>query len=398
MSKTNEVILKYGCNPNQKNARIYTQDGSLLPFEVLNGNLGYINILDALNSWQLVKELSLATNLSSAASFKHVSPAGVGVGVPLSDKEKQMYFIGDVDVNSSCVAISYARARGTDRLCSFGDFIALSCECDEITALLIKKEVSDGIIAPSYSKKALEILKQKQNGKYTILKIDKDYNPIGVEKRGIYGLVLEQDRNNSIINKNLFNKNNIVSKNKALDDDALLNLIIATITLKYTQSNSVVYAKNGQTTGVGAGQQSRIHCTRLAGDKSDNWHLRGCDKVLNLKFKEGLPRVQKDNIIDSYINTREENILDDNIWQNYFSKKPEPLTNAEKQEYLKSINSVCVSSDAFFPFADNIKRCIKSGVDFIAETGGSIRDDEVIKMCDKYNKVLIFTNLRLFHH
>lgn len=390
-----EFELKYGCNPNQKNAKIFMQNKNDIPLEILNGRPGYINLLDALNSWQLVSEIKKTLNTPAAASFKHVSPSGAAIGLTLSDSEKKAYFVTD-ETNSSAIACAYARARGTDRLSSFGDFIALSDECDEITARLIKREVSDGIIAPSYTKKALDILKTKANGRYVVLKIDSSYIPEKIEKREVFGITFQQERNDFCVDEKTFS--NIVSKNKNLTKSAIRDLTIALLTLKYTQSNSVCYTKNGQTIGVGAGQQSRIHCTRLAGGKADNWHLRLSEKVLSLPFRDDIKRPVRDNCIDSYINTTEEDMLAQGNWQNYFKYRPTPFTKDEQKEYLKSVKNVSIGSDAFFPFSDNIERAVSSGAEFIAEPGGSIRDEDVIKCCDKYNRVLCFTSLRLFHH
>ncbi len=392
-----EFELKYGCNPNQKPSKIYMEDGSELPIEILSGRPGYINFLDAFNSWQLVKELSEATGLPAVTSFKHVSPTSAAVGLPLSDKLKKACFVDDIEgLDSSPVACAYARARGTDRMCSFGDWVALSDTCDEITAQLIKREVSDGIIAPGYTDKALEILKSKRNGNYNVVKIDKDFVPMPIEKKQVYGITFEQGRNNFKIDKSLLEE--IVTKNKNLPEEAKIDLIIALITLKYTQSNSVCFAYGGQAIGVGAGQQSRIHCTRLAGTKADTWFLRQADKVLNLPFRDDLKRADRDNVIDGYINKNEEDVTKDGIWEKYFTKKPEPFTDEEMRAYLDTIDGVSLGSDAFFPFSDNIERAKKSGVKYIAEPGGSIRDDLVIECCDKYDMVMAFTNMRLFHH
>ena len=389
-----ELNLKYGCNPNQKPARIYMEDGEL-PIEILNGKPGYINLLDAFNSWQLVKELKEATGLASAASFKHVSPAGAAVAVPLTEALRKAYFV-DEKAELSDVATAYIRARGADRMSSYGDFVALSDECDEQTAEFLAHEVSDGIIAPSYSEKALEILKSKRKGSYLIIKIDKDYIPKEVEKRQIFGVTFEQGRNNSKISKDLLN--NLPTKNKNLPNEAQRDLIVSLITLKYTQSNSVCYAKDGQTIGVGAGQQSRIHCTRLAGNKADTWFLRQNPKVLNLSFKENIKRADINNAIDIYISDDYMDLLSDGIWEDTFTEKPEPLTKEEKKEWIKNLKGVSLGSDAFFPFGDNIERAAKSGVAYIAQPGGSIRDDNVIETCDKYNMAMAFTGVRLFHH
>lgn len=389
-----EIQLKYGCNPNQKPARVYMEDGDL-PITVLNGNPGYINLLDAFNSYQLVKELKEATGLPSAASFKHVSPAGAAVGLELDETLKKMYFV-DENIKLTGIANAYIRARGADRMSSYGDFAALSDECDEATALYLSKEVSDGIIAPSYSKEALEILKKKKKGNYLVIKIDKNYVPKKIERKEVFGITFEQGRNNIKINEDMLE--NIVTENKDMTESAKRDLIISLITLKYTQSNSVCYVKDGQAIGIGAGQQSRIHCTRLAGNKADTWFLRSHDKVLNLPFKEGLRRADRDNAIDVYISEEHDDILRDGSWENVFTKKPEVLTMEEKKEYLAKMTDVCLGSDAFFPFGDNIERAYKSGVKYIAEAGGSIRDDNVIDTCNKYNMVMSFIGTRLFHH
>ena len=395
MSK--EVLLKYGCNPNQKPSRVYMDNGAELPFEILNGRPGYINLLDAFNSWQLVKELKEALGLPAVTSFKHVSPTSAAVGIPLPEKLKKACFVDDIDgLDDSPLACAYARARGTDRMCSFGDWVALSDECDVTTALMLKREVSDGIIAPAYSPEALEILKTKKKGGYTILKIDADYVPDPIERKQVFGITFEQGRNNFKIDRELLN--NIVTKNKNLPDSAARDLIISLITLKYTQSNSVCYAYDGQAIGVGAGQQSRIHCTRLAGTKADTWFLRQHEKVLSLPFKPEIKRPDRDNVIDGYINKNEEDVCADGIWQNYFTVRPEPLTDAEARAYLDSITGVSLGSDAFFPFGDNIERAKRSGVSYVAEPGGSIRDDAVIETADKYDMVMSFTGMRLFHH
>lgn len=391
-----EFELKYGCNPNQKPAKIYMADGAELPIEILNGRPGYINFLDAFNSWQLVKEIKDALGLCAAASFKHVSPTSAAVGEKLSDKLKKACFVDDIDgLDDSPLACAYARARGTDRMSSFGDFIALSDVCDKTTASIIKREVSDGIIAPGYTDEALEILKSKRKGSYNIIKIDPNYVPDETEIKQVFGITFEQRRNNFKIDKELLN--NIVTKNKEIPESAARDLIIALITLKYTQSNSVCYAINGQAIGVGAGQQSRIHCTRLAGNKADIWHLRQHDKVLNLPFKAEIGRPDRDNVIDQYISDVDSEELLEN-WEKFFTVKPEPLTPNEKKEYLKGIRGVALASDAFFPFDDNIERARKSGVDYIAEPGGSVRDDIVIDCCDKYGIAMAFTGMRLFHH
>ncbi|MCD7770955.1 MAG: phosphoribosylaminoimidazolecarboxamide formyltransferase [Oscillospiraceae bacterium] len=392
-----EFELKYGCNPNQKPSKIFMSDGSDLPIEILNGRPGYINFLDAFNSWQLVKELKEALGLPAAASFKHVSPTSAAVGLPLPEKLKKACFVDDIEgLDESPLACAYARARGTDRMCSFGDWIALSDVCDVKTALLVKREVSDGIIAPGYEDEALEILKSKKKGNYNIVKIDPDYVPDPVEHKQVFGITFEQGRNNFEINRELLS--NIVTENKDLPDEAARDLIISLITLKYTQSNSVCYAYDGQAIGVGAGQQSRIHCTRLAGGKADTWFLRQHDKVLNLPFKDTLGRPDRDNVIDGYINKNEEDVTADGVWERYFTEKPEPLTDAEAREYLDSITGVSCGSDAFFPFDDNIERAHRSGVMYVAEPGGSIRDDVCIERCNKYGMVMAFTGMRLFHH
>ena len=392
-----EFELKYGCNPNQKPAKIFMEDGSELPIKILSGRPGYINFLDAFNSWQLVKELKDALGLPAATSFKHVSPTSAAVGIPLSDKLKKACFVDDIEeLDDSPLACAFARARGTDRMCSFGDFIALSDVCDVTTAKLIKREVSDGIIAPGYEPEALEILKSKRKGNYNIVEIDPSYIPAPIERKQVYGITFEQGRNNFEINNALLE--NVVTANKNLPNSAKRDLIISLITLKYTQSNSVCYAVDGQAIGVGAGQQSRIHCTRLAGGKADTWFLRQCDKVLNLPFLDTLGRPERDNVIDGYINKNEENVCADGNWQKYFKTRPEPLTDAEAREYLDSISGVALGSDAFFPFGDNVERAYKSGVTYIAQPGGSIRDDLVIKACDERNMVMAFTGMRLFHH
>ncbi len=389
-----EIELKYGCNPNQKPARVYMEDGDL-PITVLNGKPGYINLLDAFNSYQLVKELKEATGLPSAASFKHVSPAGAAVGLPLDDKLKKMYFV-DENIKLTGIANAYIRARGADRMSSYGDFAALSDECDEATAMYLSKEVSDGIIAPSYSKEALEILKKKKKGNYLVIQIDENYVPKEIERKEVFGVTFEQGRNNIKINEEMLD--NIVTENKDMPESAKRDLLISLITLKYTQSNSVCYVKDGQAIGIGAGQQSRIHCTRLAGNKADTWFLRSHDKVLNLPFKEGVRRADRDNAIDVYISEEHDDILRDGSWENVFTKKPEVLTMEEKKEYLSKMQDVSLGSDAFFPFGDNIERAYKSGVKYIAEAGGSIRDDNVIDTCNKYNMVMSFIGTRLFHH
>ena len=389
-----ELELKYGCNPNQKPSRIFMGDGSELPIEVLNGRPGYINFMDAFNSWQLVKELKQATGLPSAASFKHVSPAGAAVGTPMTEVQKKICFVDDLKL--SPLAMAYAKARGADRMSSYGDFIALSDECDEETATLIGREVSDGIIAPGYSKRALEILKSKRKGGYTIIQIDESYSPAPIERRNIYGVTFEQGRNDLKIDAEMLQ--NLVTDNKELPESAKQDLILALITLKYTQSNSVCYAKDGQTIGVGAGQQSRIHCTRLAGNKADIWFLRQHPKVLNLPFQKDIRRPDRDNTIDVYISDDYMDVLADGIWENFFTQKPEPLTREEKRAWLDTLTDVSLGSDAFFPFGDNIERANRSGVRYIAQPGGSIRDDNVIETCNKYGIAMAFTGIRLFHH
>ena len=389
--------LKYGCNPNQKPASIYMHDGSDLPIEILCGRPGYINFLDAFNSWQLVKELKEALGLPAVTSFKHVSPTSAAVGTPLSDKLKKACFVDDIEgLDESPLACAYARARGADRLCSFGDWVALSDVCDVTTAKMIAREVSDGIIAPGYEPEALEILKGKRGGNYNIVKIDPNYVPDVQEKKQVFGITFEQGRNNFKIDRELLS--NIVTENKALSDEAARDLIISLITLKYTQSNSVCYAVDGQAIGVGAGQQSRIHCTRLAGTKADTWFLRQHDKVLGLPFRADLKRADRDNVIDGYINKNEEDVCADGIWQKYFTEQPQPLTAEEIRAYLDAITGVALGSDAFFPFSDSIERAKKSGVSYVAEPGGSIRDDAVIEACDKYGMIMAFTGMRLFHH
>lgn len=392
-----EFELKYGCNPNQKPSKIFMEDGSELPIEILNGRPGYINFLDAFNSWQLVKELKEALGLPAVTSFKHVSPTSAAVGIPMSDKLKKACFVDDIeDLDESPLALAYARARGTDRMCSFGDWVALSDVCDVTTAKLIKREVSDGVIAPGYVPEALEILKSKRKGSYNIVKIDPDFVPMPVEHKQVYGITFEQGRNNFKINRELLS--NVVTDVKTLPEEAVRDLIISLITLKYTQSNSVCFAYDGQAIGVGAGQQSRIHCTRLAGTKADTWFLRQHDKVLNLPFKDTIGRPDRDNVIDGYINKNEEDVTADGVWQKYFTTRPEPLTNEEARAYLDSITGVSLGSDAFFPFDDNIERAHRSGVMYIAEPGGSIRDDVVIERCNKYGIAMAFTGMRLFHH
>ena len=391
-----ELALKYGCNPNQKPSRIYMEEGEL-PITVLSGRPGYINFLDALNSWQLVKELKAATGLPAAASFKHVSPAGAAVGLPLSDTLKKIYFVDDVDFELTPLASAYARARGADRMCSYGDFCALSDTCDKETALLIKREVSDGVIAPDYTPEALEILKDKRKGAYNVIKIDPNYVPTPIEKKQVFGIIFEQGRNEvKLDDPALFE--NIPTKNKTFTEDAKRDLIISLITLKYTQSNSVCYVKDGQAIGIGAGQQSRIHCTRLAGSKADEWWLRQCPKVMNLPFKKGIRRADRDNTINIYISDEYEDVLQDGAWQQFFTECPEPLTREERKDWIAKNTGVALGSDAFFPFGDNIERAHKSGVEYIAQAGGSIRDDHVIDTCDKYNIAMAFTGVRLFHH
>ena len=391
----NELALKYGCNPNQKPSRIFMPDGSDLPLAVLNGKPGYINFLDALNSWQLVKELKEATGLPSAASFKHVSPAGAALGYPLTDIDRKMYFVPE-GVELSPIACAYVRARGADRLCSYGDWAALSEVCDASAALMLKDEVSDGVIAPGYTEEALAILKTKKKGNYNVVQIDADYVPVPLEYKDVFGIRFEQGHNNFKIDEELLS--NIVTKNKELPEAAKRDMILSLITLKYTQSNSVCYVKNGQTIGVGAGQQSRIHCTRLAGQKADNWLLRQHPKVLGLQFVDGIRRPDRDNAIDIYISDEYEDVLADGTWQTVFKVKPEPLTVEEKKAWIAKQSGVTCGSDAFFPFGDNVERARKSGVQYIAEPGGSIRDDHVIMTADKYNMVMAFTGMRLFHH
>ena len=390
---TKEIALKYGCNPNQKPARIYLNDQEL-PVTVLNGKPGYINFLDALNSWQLVKELKEATGYPSAASFKQVSPAGAAIGTPLSEVERKIYFTGDEEL--SMLACAYVRARGADRMSSYGDFAALSDICDKDTALLLKKEVSDGVIAPGYTEEALEILKAKKKGNYAVIQIDPTYVPEEIERKQVFGIYFEQGRNDVHIDESLLT--NFVTKNKELTEQAKLDLLIAMITLKYTQSNSVVYAKDGQVIGVGAGQQSRIHCTRLAGSKADNWWLRQHEKVLNLPFKEDIRRADRDNTIDIYLSEDYEDVLQDGAWQQFFTEQPSVFTREEKKEWIKQQSDVALGSDAFFPFGDNIERAHKSGVKYVVQPGGSIRDDHVIDTCDKYDIVMVCNGVRLFHH
>ena len=391
-----ELALKYGCNPNQKPSRIYMEEGEL-PIEVLNGRPGYINFLDALNSWQLVKELKEATGLPAAASFKHVSPAGAAVGLPLSDTLKKIYFVDDIKLPLSPIACAYARARGADRMSSYGDFIALSDTCDEATALLIKREVSDGVIAPNYTPEAIEILKDKRKGTYNVIKIDPNYVPAPMERKQCYGVTFEQGRNEVKLNDPALFEN-IPTQAKNFTEEAKRDLMVALITLKYTQSNSVCYVKDGQAIGIGAGQQSRIHCTRLAGNKADIWWLRQCPKVMNLPFKEGIRRADRDNTIDVYISDDYEDVLAEGTWQLFFTEKPEPLTREEKKAWIAQNTGVALGSDAFFPFGDNIERAHKSGVEYIAQAGGSVRDYHVIVTCDKYGITIAFIGIRLFHH
>ncbi|QBE96980.1 phosphoribosylaminoimidazolecarboxamide formyltransferase [Blautia producta] len=390
-----ELALKYGCNPNQKPSRIYVADGSELPIEVLSGKPGYINFLDAFNGWQLVKELKKATGLPAATSFKHVSPAGAAVGLPMSDVLKKIYWVDDMG-ELSPLACAYARARGADRMSSFGDFISLSDVCDKDTAMLIKREVSDGVIAPGYTDEALEILKQKKNGNYNVIKIDPDYQPAPLEHKEVFGITFEQGRQELSIDNELLS--NIVTENKEIPANALMDLKISLITLKYTQSNSVCFVKDGQAIGIGAGQQSRVHCTRLAGQKADNWWLRQCPKVLDLPFIDGIRRADRDNAIDVYIGEEYMDVLADGAWEKIFKEKPEVFTREEKRAWLDKLTDVTLGSDAFFPFSDNIERAYKSGVKYIAEPGGSVRDDAVIECCNKYNMAMAFTGIRLFHH
>lgn len=391
----NEMLLKYGCNPNQKPSRVFMEDGKDLPIEVLNGKPGYINLLDAFNGWQLVRELKKATGMCAATSFKHVSPAGAAIGKPLSEVEKKIYFVDDLG-ELTPLASAYARARGADRMSSYGDFIALSDECDACTAKMIQREVSDGIIAPGYTDEALEILKSKRKGTYNIIKIDENYVPTPIERKQVFGVTFEQGRNELKIDNDMLT--NIVTDNKEIPEDKKTDLVISLITLKYTQSNSVCYVKDGQAIGIGAGQQSRIHCTRLAGNKADIWWLRQHPKVLGLQFVDNIRRPDRDNAIDVYISDEHDDVLADGVWQNTFKVKPEVLTEAEKKEWLAKNTGVCLGSDAFFPFGDNIERAKKSGVAYIAEPGGSIRDDHVIMTCNKYNMAMAFTGIRLFHH
>ena len=391
----NELMLKYGCNPNQKPSKIFMQDGSELPVEVLNGKPGYINFLDAFNSWQLVRELKAATGLPAAASFKHVSPAGAAVATELSDTLKKIYFVDDLEL--SPIASAYAMARGADRMSSYGDWVALSDTCDVQTAKLLQREVSDGIIAPDYTPEALEVLKTKRKGSYNVVKIDPNYVPDPIEHKDVFGITFEQGRNELVIDEAMLMQN-IVTDNKELSEEAKRDLLIALITLKYTQSNSVCYAKGGQAIGVGAGQQSRIHCTRLAGNKADIWFLRQHPKVMNLPFVDDIRRPDRDNTIDVYISDDYEDVLADGVWEQFFKTKPEPLTREEKKEWLTKLSGVSLGSDAFFPFGDNIERAKRSGVQYVAQPGGSIRDDNVIETCNKYNMTMSFTGIRLFHH
>lgn len=390
----NELMLKYGCNPNQKPSRIFMEDGGELPIEVLNGKPGYINLLDAFNSWQLVTELKKATGYCAAASFKHVSPAGAAIGTPLSDVLKKIYFVDDLEL--SPLASAYAKARGADRMSSYGDFIALSDVCDVPTAKMIQREVSDGVIAPGYEPEALEILKSKRKGTYNIIKMDENYVPAAIEHKQVYGVTFEQGRNELVIDDAMMS--NIVTESKDLPESAKHDLIISLITLKYTQSNSVCYVKDGQAIGVGAGQQSRVHCTRLAGNKADNWYLRQNEKVLNLPFKADIRRPDRDNTIDVYISDDYEDVLADGTWEQFFTEKPAPFTKEEKKAWLATMSGVSLGSDAFFPFGDNIERAKRSGVQYIAQPGGSIRDDNVIETCNKYGMTMVFTGIRLFHH
>ena len=391
-----ELALKYGCNPNQKPSRIYMEDGEL-PLEVINGRPGYINFLDALNSWQLVKELKEATGMPATASFKHVSPAGAAIGLPLSDTLKKIYFVDDLKMELSPLACAYARARGADRMCSYGDFVALSDTCDAATATLIKREVSDGVIAPGYTPEAIEILKSKRKGTYNVIQINPGYKPAPLERKQVFGITFEQGRNEvRLDDPALFQ--NVPTQNKEFTPEAKRDLIVALITLKYTQSNSVCYVKDGQAIGIGAGQQSRVHCTRLAGQKADTWWLRQCPKVMNLPFKEGIRRADRDNTIDVYISEEHDDVLREGTWQQFFTERPEPLTMEEKKDWIAQNTGVALGSDAFFPFGDNIERAHKSGVQYIAQAGGSIRDDNVIETCDKYGIAMAMTGVRLFHH
>ena len=390
----NEISLKYGCNPNQKPSRIFMQEGGELPVQVLNGKPGYINFLDAFNSWQLVRELKAATGLPAAASFKHVSPAGAAVYVPLSDTLKKIYFVDDLEL--SPIASAYAAARGADRMSSYGDWAALSDVCDKETAALLAREVSDGIIAPGYTEEALAILKTKRKGNYNVVQIDENYIPAPIEHKDVFGVTFEQGRNELVINGDMLN--DLPTANKSLSDEAKRDLVVSLITLKYTQSNSVCYVKNGQAIGVGAGQQSRVHCTRLAGNKADNWYLRQSPRVLELPFKPDIRRPDRDNTIDVYISDEYMDVLADGQWENFFTVKPEPFTREQRRAWLDGMSGVALGSDAFFPFGDNIERAHKSGVEFIAQPGGSIRDDNVIEVCDKYGIAMAFTGIRLFHH
>lgn len=391
-----EYALKYGCNPNQKPARVYMERGEL-PIEVINGRAGYINLLDALNGWQLVRELKAATGLPAATSFKHVSPAGAAVGLPLSDTLRKIYFVDDVDFELTPLAAAYARARGADRMCSYGDFCALSDTCDKETALLIKREVSDGVIAPGFTPEALEVLKEKRGGSYCIIKIDPNYTPQPMERKQVFGVTFEQARNEvDLRDEALFD--HVPTKNKTFTPEATCDLRIALITLKYTQSNSVCYVKDGQAIGIGAGQQSRVHCTRLAGNKADEWWMRQSDKVLSLPFKERMRRADRDNVINVYLSDECDDVLRDGAWQQFFTERPEPFTREERKAWIAQNTKVALGSDAFFPFGDNIERAHKSGVEYIAQAGGSIRDDNVIETCDKYGIAMAFTGVRLFHH
>lgn len=392
-----DLELKYGCNPNQKPAKVYMKNGQELPFEIINGRPGYINFLDAFNSWQLVRELKEATGQVAATSFKHVSPTSAALGLPLSEKLAKATFTDDIQgLSDSPLACAYARARGTDRMSSYGDFIALSDVCDQVTARLIKREVSDGVIAPGYTEEALEILKDKRKGTYNIITIDESYRPEALEEKQVFGITFAQNRNEFKITRELLE--NLVTENKNLTEEGARDLIVALITLKYTQSNSVCFAREGQAIGVGAGQQSRIHCTRLAGGKADLWHLRQCDRVLELPFKENLGRPERDNAIDIYLSEDYMDVLGEGNWQHFFTKKPATFTREEQREYLKTLSGVALGSDAFFPFGDNIERAARSGVSFVAQPGGSVRDDNVIETCDKYGMVMAFTGMRLFHH
>ena len=392
-----EFQLKYGCNPNQKPARIYMEDGGDLPVTILNGRPGYINFLDAFNSWQLVHEIHTSLGMPAAASFKHVSPTSAAVGVPMSDTLKKACFVDDIEgLDDSPIATAYARARGTDRMSSYGDFVALSDVCDRTTAEILNREVSDGIIAPGYTDEALELLKSKKKGNYNIIRIDADYRPAEAERKQVFGVTFEQGRNNYTVSKDDFTE--IVTRNRALSEEAKRDMVIALITLKYTQSNSVCYVQDGQAIGVGAGQQSRIHCTRLAGDKADFWHLRQSDKVIGLPFREEISRPVRDNTIDVYLGDEYEDVLRDGVWETLFTEKPQPFTREEQKAYLSAIRGVTLGSDAFFPFGDNIERARKSGVSYVVQPGGSIRDDNVIETCNKYDMVMVFTGMRLFHH